>query len=1276
MDPSTDLLQRLLQRPEQEWEQALAETCAAHPEHATDVQRKFQSLRESGLVASGPALAATSRLGEFSLGRLLGQGGMGVVYEARQERLDRTVALKVVRADLLYFPGARERFRREIEAVARLSHPGIVTVLTVGDDQELPFIAMELLRGASLEDVVRELAGHDPSQLTGADLAAIVARHANVPTATVAAPLFQGTWIDTCLAIGKQIADALEHAHARGVLHRDVKPSNVIVTSEGRVVLLDFGLAALGGVDRLTRAGSEVGSIPYMAPEQVRGEAGDARSDVYSLGVTLRELLALRHPFLAASREVTRQRILAGESLRLSELNAAVPWELRTVCAAATDVDPARRYGSAALLAQDLVNARAHRPILARPSGSVRRLWRWSQRRPALATALGLGLLTAIGTPTAIALGIRSQRDRARAAEIEEQHRTYEANVAAANAALQGSDAREARRRLDACPPALRGFEWHHLALALDGSLLTLRGHGAAVTSVAVTPDAALLASGAEDGEVCLWDLSRGEIVQRFAHHRARVDQLVFAPDSATLLVADVMQHASAIDVALRSVRGQWRPGHRNESIRLGADGSCALVDLGGWRFQRLHAATLAVERELALEQIGPAPSSCLATDGKHLFTVGYAMRARNDLICFDLTSGRRVYCAPMPREASVRTIALSAGGERVAVSDKEGRITVHTAADGALEQVLADRPGAAGGLAEKGAQLAFDRRGALLAAAGADGGLRVFDVASGVLLSAQAGHDGPANAVALDAGVLAATGGEDHFVRLWSPFGGRETQVMRGHSGAVRGLAIVPAADGPDPTTAHGELLVSVSEDSTLRLWDTATGMPCGHVGGHSHHANTLAVTAAGTRAFSTFHDSVVTTAIPSLEQQSAWRCGGNWIFSLELGPDGRTLLAATATGEVLLLDPQERRVVRSLRGHDGPALACAFASGGAIAYSGGQDGRLLRWDLTAGADTPQVVRAGGLPIKAIALAGDGRTLFLLQGSLSWQARSLDDGAVLAIAADGAVLWERRCSSQPRSLVLLPDGTRLATGHDDGTVTVWDAARGVPLLVRRLAPAPIRALACHPSGRRLYAGAADDDRSCYALWMDREIEPRRARELAFATAAMHRHTTMWAGLGTSEDRLALIRAEPDLELRTLLETCERYSPPISWRQLALSLDLCVTPGLPREHYAQALRAAESVRSPVNILATRVLATRVAFLANVRLGEPERALACVEGIGATGEWRDLEPELCAGRALALAQLGRREAATIEAERLRQLAAMEAASAETISLWREVEAALR
>jgi serine/threonine protein kinase len=307
MDPADHLLEQILTLPERDWERALADSNQTHPALAAELRRRFEVLRESGLVAAGSAvgtaLALPQRLGEFTPVRVLGEGGMGIVYEARQDRLGRNVALKVVRPAHLLFDGAGARFRREIEAVARLSHPGIVAVYGVGDEGDVPFFAMELLRGASLDLLLRALAERAPESLTGADLAAVVAQHAGESPAAPAAPdaLFHGAWSQVCIAIGTRLAHALAHAHAHGIVHRDLKPSNVIVTPQGRVVLVDFGLAVASGVDRLTRMGTELGSLPYLAPETLRGALADAKSDQYALALLLYELLALRHPFPSAA---------------------------------------------------------------------------------------------------------------------------------------------------------------------------------------------------------------------------------------------------------------------------------------------------------------------------------------------------------------------------------------------------------------------------------------------------------------------------------------------------------------------------------------------------------------------------------------------------------------------------------------------------------------------------------------------------------------------------------------------------------------------------------------------------------------------------------------------------------------------------------------------------------------------------------------------------------------------------------------------------------------
>src|SRR5262249_55150707 len=201
------------------------------------------------------------------------------------------------------FGQARERFRREAQLIATLRHPGIVPVYAFGEAGDLPYYAMEYVDGASLEDVLDALRGKDPARLTSADFEEALARATGIasePAVARASPA-PLAWVPFCFRLAQQVAEALAHAHECGVVHRDVKPSNVMLTRDGRVRLVDFGLSTRSKATKITRSGSELGSLPYMPPELLRGgmAAVDARSDVYSLGVTLYELLTLRSPFEA-----------------------------------------------------------------------------------------------------------------------------------------------------------------------------------------------------------------------------------------------------------------------------------------------------------------------------------------------------------------------------------------------------------------------------------------------------------------------------------------------------------------------------------------------------------------------------------------------------------------------------------------------------------------------------------------------------------------------------------------------------------------------------------------------------------------------------------------------------------------------------------------------------------------------------------------------------------------------------------------------------------------
>ncbi len=409
---TTETVQRLvaecLDRIEREGPTAVEEFLELHPEHAAAVRTRLEHLRDAGLLEA-PASAEVrfpERLGPFRLIERIGGGGMGVVYLAEQEPLGRKVALKLVRPDLLYFEGARERFRREIEVVARLKHPGIVPVYTVGEEEGIPFYAMEHVEGRSLDGLLRSLRGRDASELGGGDLLRAVGGEGDAVTLESGRPLAEASWVDACCHVMLQLARALEHAHGQGVLHRDLKPSNVMLTAGVRVLLLDFGLASTRGTSRLTRTGSQVGSLPYMAPEQLRGQAVDERTDLYAIGVTLYELLCLRLPYFARDPEETRRRILEGVPRPPSEENPALSWDAETVCLTAMERDPARRYPSARALADDLRAVLRRMPIAARRPGPWLRARRFAQRNPASSTAVALGALIVAGS---VAFGVREQ---------------------------------------------------------------------------------------------------------------------------------------------------------------------------------------------------------------------------------------------------------------------------------------------------------------------------------------------------------------------------------------------------------------------------------------------------------------------------------------------------------------------------------------------------------------------------------------------------------------------------------------------------------------------------------------------------------------------------------------------------------------------------------------------------------------------------------------------------------------------------------------------------
>jgi serine/threonine protein kinase/formylglycine-generating enzyme required for sulfatase activity len=368
--------------------------------------------------AAGAFLASglqDRRLGPFRVLRLIGSGGQGEVYEARDERLGRRVALKVLSRHSELLSGdsgarLRARFEREAEAAARLNHPGLCAVYEYGESAGTPWIAMQLVEGHSLRDLISaERYRRDP-EAEGADAAA------EAPTQIIPRPdaisdvrgaLAQEAsatrtritrdarhWNDRVLSIVEQLARALHVAHEAGLVHRDIKPGNVMIDAEDRPILLDFGLVTDESADgpSLTQSGELVGTPAYLAPEQIRGDGlrCDRRTDVHALGIVLFECISLRRPFEAASRQALYRQICEEEAPPLRASTPASSRDLAVVVATALEKDPDRRYATALGLAEDLRRLRKRLPIVARPVGPGQRAWRWVGRNPVVAALLAL----------------------------------------------------------------------------------------------------------------------------------------------------------------------------------------------------------------------------------------------------------------------------------------------------------------------------------------------------------------------------------------------------------------------------------------------------------------------------------------------------------------------------------------------------------------------------------------------------------------------------------------------------------------------------------------------------------------------------------------------------------------------------------------------------------------------------------------------------------------------------------------------------------------------
>jgi WD40 repeat protein/tRNA A-37 threonylcarbamoyl transferase component Bud32 len=519
----------------------------------------------AGEQAEGDDLAARGTrvryFGDYELIRELGRGGMGIVYKARQISLDRPVALKMIRAGALAGEEELRRFQNEVEAVAKLDHPHIVPIYEVGTHQGQRYFSMKLVGGQSLHKVL-----------------AVYAEDPRAAARLVAT-----------------IAEAVHHAHQRGILHRDLKPSNILLDERGQPHVGDFGLAKrVGGSDEMTATGAVLGTPAYMAPEQAwgRNRLVTILSDVYGLGAILYALLTGQPPFTGDSDWDTLVRVREQSPIPPSRIRPRLPRDLEIICLKCLEKDPARRYASAQALADDLGRYLAGEPILARPVGTGQRAWMWCRRNPWLAGALGstAAALLAVAVfavlyarqqsyiaaretrvaeeRTKTATELVRQREDLRNSLKESNRRMSALQFERASVELNGGNtgrglvrlAESYRAAVEADDPA-----WRHTASA---SILAWRNHHHTLRAVlphespplgwdsvsfikpVFSADSRLVLARSSPNAVRVWDTQTGHPIGPAMEHKSRVTAMALSPDGRRVLTASDDRNARLWDSA------------------------------------------------------------------------------------------------------------------------------------------------------------------------------------------------------------------------------------------------------------------------------------------------------------------------------------------------------------------------------------------------------------------------------------------------------------------------------------------------------------------------------------------------------------------------------------------------------------------------------------------------------------------------------------------------------------------------------------------------------
>jgi WD40 repeat protein len=1093
----------------------LDEACGTDRELRDKVEALLRAHERAGSFLSPPAGECVTldnparidgpgtTIGRYELLELIGEGGMGLVYLAEQkEPVRRKVALKIIKPGM----DSRQviaRFEAERQTLAVLDHPNIAHVFDAGcTDTGRPYFVMEHVKGLPITRYC------DDNRLT----------------------------IEQRLRLFEQVCEAVHHAHQKGIIHRDLKPSNILVTMQGdRPVpkIIDFGIAKaitspLTDSTFVTLQGQLLGTPEYMSPEQVdlATQDIDTRSDIYSLGVVLYELLAGVLPFesesfvragLAEIQRTIREDEPASPSLRLTQMGdkakaiaasrgtQLVPLarrlhrELEWIPLKAMRKDRCRRYKSASEMADDIRNYLHGNPLLAGPETAIYRAQKFIRKHAgSVATVALVVVAIVLGLIVSTAMYLRAesmhaQAEQARAEETsarvraeqaehgeqqqrrlaeekaEEYRRAFYCNrIALADAHYRAGDINGARALLELCPADLRRWEWNRLDLVTRQSIITMRGHTDPVH------DVSLGATEAVNGIALNADGTR----------------IASAGEDRTVRIWD-----TNTGVNLMTLRG-----HEQDvwTVSFSPDGK-RIVSAGTDQTIRVWDTDSGKE-VMTLRGHEGGVGAVFSPDGKFIVSGSEDQTIK----VWDAETGEELRTL-RGHEGAITCHRVSPDGKSIVSGSRDKTIRLWDLMTGSLLRTM---QGHADGVLD----IAFSPDGTRIVSGSRDATVRIWDAQTGEELRALRGHGSHVRSVAFSPdGRLIASGSQDLSIKVWDSDTGTQVRAFEEHEWPVNSLVFCP----------DSKRLVSGSWDGTIKVWDLAAPAHTTTLGGHTTGPSSVIFSASGeylvsygmgaikvynartgtemTRlgndddvvpAIGLSPDGTIIAACDSKDQTvKIWDVRSGAIFHVLQGhkeaggassvlftPDGAHLVSGGADGMVRVWDVASQTEIRTLRGHVGPVCDVACSPDGNRIASGGQDGTIRVWD--AGSDAERMILRGhaGL-VWCVAFSPDG-TRIVSAGGMDKMIRIWD-------AASGQELhaWRAHRSMIWR-VTVSPDGDRIASASMDGTIKVWDTTSAMELLTLPIDDRGVFSVAFSPDGKTIASAQYD---GTIKLWSSEE---------------------------------------------------------------------------------------------------------------------------------------------------------------------------------------------